>query len=64
MLKETPKATGGQPYQKKSTGTTAVPVEVVNPIPSTLADMGLDKKTSKVAQDVASLLEDDYEIWE
>jgi len=49
MLKETPRATGGQPYQK-STGNQQEPVET-----PTLADMGLDKRTSKLAQDIANL---------
>lgn len=42
MLKETPRAKGGQPYQEKPTGIQLVPVE------KTLAEMGLDKKTSKL----------------
>jgi N6-adenosine-specific RNA methylase IME4 len=51
MLRETPRAKGGQPYQYNSTGTNLVLVE------PTLADMGLDKRTSKLAQDIASLPE-------
>lgn len=52
MLKEMPKAKGGQPYQKQPTGSNIVPVE------PTLADLGLDKKTSKLAQDIAALPEE------
>lgn len=55
MLKETPRAKGGQPYQEHSTGAYLVPVE------PTLADMGLDKKTSKLAQDIASLPDEQVE---
>lgn len=52
LLREMPKATGGQPYQKKpgkATGSSLVPVA------STLADLGLDKKTAHVAQQLADL---------
>lgn len=56
MLKETPRAAGGQPYQ--STGNAALPVEQ---LPPTLADLGLDKKTSKLAQDIARLPEAEIE---
>jgi len=54
LLKQTPKAKGGQPYQQgqKSTGAVLVPVE-------TLAEMGIDKKTSSFAQRLASLPEVD-----
>ena len=45
MLKEIPRHEGGRPPEK--TGTKSVPV-----LP-TLADLGLDKKTSKLAQDIA-----------
>ena len=40
LLKQTPKATGGQSYQRgqKSTGTVLVPVE-------TLADMGIEVRS-------------------
>ena len=55
MLKETPRAKGGQPYQEKPTGIQLVPVE------KTLAEMGLDKKTSKLAQDIASLPDEQLE---
>jgi N6-adenosine-specific RNA methylase IME4 len=48
MLKETPKNEGGRPVEL--TGTKVLPVII-----PTLADIGLDKKTSKLAQDVASL---------
>lgn len=52
MLKETPRATGGE-YGGKSKidGTRSEPS---NPQP-TLSDLGLDKKTSKLARDIASL---------
>lgn len=52
MLKETPKATG-----RLYRGTELAPREDI----PTLADMGLDKKTSKLAQDIASLPDDKLE---
>jgi len=55
MLKETPRATGGQPYQNP-TGNKQEPVET-----PTLADMGLDKRTSKLAQDISNLPEKQIE---
>lgn len=61
MLKETPKNTGtrGQLSGRNSSGGTEIePPE--NNIP-TLADMGLDKKTSKLAQDIASLPDEQLE---
>ena len=54
MLKESPRAAGGQPYQH-STSTKSVPVE------PTLVELGLDKKTSKLAQDIAELSEEEIE---
>ena len=47
MLKATKLAPGGRPYQK-STGTKLVPV-------GTLADLGIDKKVSSLAQQIAAL---------
>lgn len=44
MLKATPKATGGQPYQ--ATGSNVAPVDRA----PTLADLGIDKKTSAPAR--------------
>jgi len=49
MLQDMPKAKGGQPYQDVSTGTQLVPVE------PTLADLGLTKKQSFLAQKLAAL---------
>ena len=50
LLKQTPKAKGGQPYQQgqKPTGSALLPV-------ATLAEMGIDRKTSSLAQRLASL---------
>jgi N6-adenosine-specific RNA methylase IME4 len=50
LLAAMPKAKGGQPYQgrARSTGSTVVPV-------GTLAELGLDKKTSAIAQQLAAL---------
>jgi N6-adenosine-specific RNA methylase IME4 len=48
LLKDLDKAKGGTPY-KKSTGATQVPVE------PTLADLGITKKVSSVAQQLAAL---------
>lgn len=48
LLQQLEKAKGGQPYQRKPTGSEIVPV-------ATLADMGIDKKTSAIAQQLASL---------
>jgi N6-adenosine-specific RNA methylase IME4 len=56
MLKETPRASGGQPYQERSTGTLLLPVENV----PTLAELGIDKRVSKLAQDIASLPDEQY----
>lgn len=52
MLKETPLHTGGRPTK---TGTKSVPVF------PTLEEIGLDKKTSKLAQDIASLPDEQLE---
>ncbi len=54
MLKDTERAKGGQPYQH-STSTESVPVE------PTLADLGIDKKISKLAQDLLELPEEQLE---
>ena len=43
-------AAGGQPYQKRSTGSNSEPVEK-----PTLADAGIDKKLSSLAQQLAKL---------
>jgi N6-adenosine-specific RNA methylase IME4 len=51
LLRDMPKATGGQPYQT-ATGTRLEPVE--KPV-LTLADLGIDKKVSSVAQQLAKL---------
>lgn len=48
LLKAMPKAKGGQPYQKRSTGSTSEPV-------ATLASLGIDKKISMNAQRLAGL---------
>ena len=48
--------TGGQPYQA-STGSCAAPVE-------TLADLGIDRKTSARAQKIAALPDETYEAVE
>lgn len=58
MLKEMPKANGGEYGGKKALDGTRI--EPSNPTP-TLADMGLDKKTSKLAQDIADLPEEQFE---
>ncbi len=57
-----PKATGGQPYQN-ATGSELEPVDrrvreadvKRELVPLTLAELGLDKKTSSIAQKLASL---------
>lgn len=54
MLKETPRASGGQPY-RKSTGAEREPVE------PTLSEIGLTKKESSRAQMLASLPEEKFE---
>ena len=50
MLKETERASGGQPYQ--STSTPRVPVEST---PPTIADLGLTKNESAKAQKLADI---------
>lgn len=55
ILRETPKATGGQPYQK-STGAEQEPVET-----PTLAELGIDKKLSARVQKLAEMPEDQFE---
>jgi len=51
MLKGTDRAKGGQPYQR-STSTKSVPVEsTLADLGVELAELGLDKNTSKLAQD-------------
>ncbi len=57
ILRDTPKATGGQPYQ--STGAALAPV--AKPAP-TLADLGISKKTSARAQKLAGLSEETLEL--
>lgn len=58
MLKETPKATGGEHGGKaRIDGSRAEPS---NPTP-TLADIGLDKKTSSIAQKLAALPLEQFE---
>jgi phage N-6-adenine-methyltransferase len=54
MLKEMPKNTGGWKQKNATCGTEIEPQD----LPPTLADMGLDKKTSKLAQDIAKLPEE------
>jgi len=56
MLNETERASGGQPYQI-STGNKKEPVEKI----PTLADLGLDKKTSSLAQQVTELSDEQIE---
>jgi N6-adenosine-specific RNA methylase IME4 len=46
-------ATGGQPYQRKSTGTAAAPVDAL-PAP-TLAEAGIDKKLSSRSQKMRAI---------
>ena len=57
MLKETPKNTGVRMSGKDIGGTKWEPPINV----PTLAEMGLDKKTSKLAQDIADLPEEQFE---
>ena len=49
LLRDMPKATGGLPYQARSTSSQKEPVA------PTYADLGLDKKTAMVAQQLAAL---------
>jgi hypothetical protein len=56
MLKETPRAAGGQPYQK-STSTKSERVENM----PTLTDLGIDRKTSSIAQKLATLPDQAFE---
>lgn len=59
LLKEMPKASGGQPYQnEKPTGNTMLPVENNTP---TLADIGITKMQSSRFQAVADIPEDIFE---
>jgi N6-adenosine-specific RNA methylase IME4 len=58
MLKETPRAKGGDYGGETSDGNKRVPSLDAAP---TLAEMGLDKKTSKLAQDIAALPEEQFE---
>jgi N6-adenosine-specific RNA methylase IME4 len=55
MLRETKRATGGQPYQGKSTGNTGEPVE------TTIHSLGLSKRESAEAQRLASLPEEKFQ---
>jgi hypothetical protein len=52
-------ATGGQPYQRKSTGTAAAPVAA--PPAPTLAEAGIDKRLSARAQKVNAIPPDKFE---
>lgn len=54
MLQVTPRAKGGQPYQSKSTHSQPELVE-------TLSDLGLDAKTSHIAQKLAQLPEKQFQ---
>lgn len=58
MLKETPRQTAEYRFGGGSKGTKKIPIEDA---PLTLSEMGLDKKTSKLAQDIASLPDEQYE---
>ena len=58
MLKETPRNTGVRMAGKDVIGSTIIEPPINIP---TLAEMGLDKKTSKLAQDVASLPDEQIE---
>lgn len=53
MLKRVEKATGGQPYQRKATGSQVEPVAA-----PTLAKVGISKKESMHAQALASIKKD------
>lgn len=55
MLKDAPKAKGGLPYQERSTGSLVAPVE-------TLAESGIDKKTSAIAQKLAALPAEQFQL--
>ena len=54
MLKETPRADGGTAQKTRYEKDTELE-------PATLAEMGLDKRTSKLAQDIASLPDEQIE---
>lgn len=58
MLKDAPKQTAAY---RKGGGSKGAKKELILFAPPTLADMGLDKKTSKLAQDIASLPEEQIE---
>ena len=51
LLGPMPKAKGGQPYQKRSTSSNEEPVEQI----PTYADLGVDRKTAMIAQQLAVL---------
>lgn len=57
LLKETKRATGGQPYQKKNpTGIARIPVET-----KTLSEMGISKVQSVDWQEMADLPQEEFE---
>lgn len=60
VLAQQPKNPGGQPEQKRSTGSTSKPVAEVLPPPK-LADLGVTKRQSFEAQKLAAIPEDDYQ---
>jgi hypothetical protein len=55
LLRETERAKGGQPHQKKPTGNITLPVE------PTLAELGITKNESSKAQKLAALPEEDFQ---
>lgn len=59
MLRETPRATGAAGFAGPGSGN-AVPIENYVSSAPTLADMGLDKKTSSLAQKIAELPEEEF----
>lgn len=59
LLKETPKQAGGR--NRKGGGSRGSKKEPQLSAPQTLADLGLDKKTSSLAQRVANLSEEKFQ---